>query len=112
MAAAALCLTDKRPAQTKSGHVSVVHLSVEPKVEAGRFPPGNVPLGDKSAARERRGSRGSKPLKKNKMKDGKKRLRGVERRRQERLQPKLREGKVALNFQRSCSDLGSLQGAA
>ena len=30
---------DKRPPQTKSGHVSLVHhLSAEPKVEAGDFP--------------------------------------------------------------------------
>lgn len=56
-AAAALCLADKCPAQTKSSHVSVVHhLSAEPKVEAGRFPPGNVPLRDKSTAREWRGT--------------------------------------------------------
>lgn len=56
-AVAALCLADKRSAQTKSGHVSVVHhLSAEPKVEAGRFPPGNVPPQDKSTAREWRGT--------------------------------------------------------
>lgn len=44
---------------------------------------------------------GSKPpKKKNKMKDREKRLRGVERQRQERLQPKLPAGgkKVVLNF--------------
>lgn len=46
------------------------------------------------------------------MKDGKKRLGSVERRRQEPLQPKLQDGKVALNFPSSCSEPEDLQGAA
>lgn len=48
------------------------------------------------------------------MKDREKRLRGVERQRQERLQPKLPAGgkKLSSTFLKSCSESEILQGAA